>query len=385
MRSEVIFREAYAKTARAMAQWLRERPPGLVFSIDIGGSTFDSILSGAATFSNNEFVPASSLFRHHALMVDRAQSINASDVSTVFGKYDGHMLASEESDYRTNGGIYQTRSIGSWLEGRARANVIHLGDPELLFDHIEGAAPALESQRPIVSLYPAGQDRTKLLSLLCQFKYTVVDLNLRPVGNAAASSPADFGWIALPDELEGSRIAEIANEVQLFNGPSAWPHLEYGEALPRQRRSSTVFNIGVSEQPRLARTFSASEILCCSGCYSMEGDGVKFWRWLGPDSSSRIALPCSLPGSYQVEIAAIGASAAERLAQCRVLVEAREARTSTSRVTEGKLEFVAHLEWGNYTGHIEVRLITFGCRPPTDSDPRTLRLCIESAAVSPCT
>ncbi|HLY04346.1 MAG TPA: hypothetical protein VKR31_01220 [Rhizomicrobium sp.] len=368
-----------------MAGWLQQRPPGLVFSIDIGGSTFDSILSSAATFSGNEFVPAWSLLRHHALMVDRGQSINASDMSAVFGKYDGHMLTDKESDYWTNGGVYQTRSIGSWLEGRARANVLHLGDPELLFDHLEGAAPALETQRPILTLYPAGQDRTKLQSLLSWFKYTVVDLSLRPVGKATANSPADFGWIALPNEQEGSAGLSLASDVESdgFDG-LAWNRLDYGEALPRQRRSSAVFNIGVSELPRLARTFSASEVLCSSGSYPVEGDGETFWRWLGPGASSQIALPCSLPGSYQVEIAGIGASAAERLALCRVLVEGREVRTSTSRVTEGKLEFIVHLDWAKYTGHIEVTLISFGCRPPTESDPRTLRLCVESVAVSPC-
>ena len=384
MRYEVIFREAYARAARAMAEWLRQRTPGLVFSIDVGGSTFDSILSSAATFSNNEFVPASSLLRHRALMLDRARSINASDVSIVFGKHDGYMRANEGSDYWTNGAVHRTRSIGSWLEGRARANVIHLGDSELLFDHIEGAASVLESQRPIVTLYPAGQDRTKLLSLLSGFRYTVVDLNLRPVRSTAASSPADFGWMALPDEQEGSRIPDVVGDVQSFDGPAASTHVDYGEALPRQRRSSTVFNIGVSELPRLTRTFSASEILCSNGCYSMEGD-EKFWRWFGPSPDSRVVLPCPLPGSYQVEITAIGASVAERLALCRVLVEGREARTSTNRVAEGKLEFVAHLDWVKYTGHIEVTLITFGCRPPTDSDPRTLRLCVESMALSPCT
>ena len=383
MRYEVTFREAYARTARAIAGWLQQRPPGLVFSIDIGGSTFDSILSSAATFSDNEFVPALSLLRHHARMVDRGQSINASDVSTVFGKYDGHMHPNEGSDYRTNGRIYQTRSIGSWLEGRAKANVLHLGDPELLFDHIEGAAPALETHRPILTLYPAGQDRAKLLSLLAGFNYTVVDLSLRAVGRAAASSPSDFGWIALPNEREGSPGPELASEMQ-FDDPSASSRLDYGEALPRQRKSSAVFNVGVSEFPRLARTFSASEVLCSDGSYPVEGDGEKFWRWLGPGASAQIALPCCLPGSYQVEIAAIGASAAERMAHCRVLVEGREVRTSTDRVTEGKLDFVVHLDWLRYTGHIEVTLITFGCRPPTESDSRTLRLCIESVAVSPC-
>jgi hypothetical protein len=128
----------------------------------------------------------------------------------------------------------------------------------------------------------------------------------------------------------------------------------------------------------------AAEIVCRSDCYPIEGDGEKFWRWLGPKPNSRIAVPCPLPGSYLVEVAAIGGSAAERLSDCRVLAEGKEVRISTDKVAEGKLNFVAHLDWLKYAGYLEIDLINFGCRPPTSADPRSLRLCLDSVAVSPC-
>jgi len=384
MHSDTAFREGFARTARAIAEWLLQRQPGLVLSIDIGGSTFDAIVSSAASFSNNEFVAAPSQLRHRGVMFDCGQSINASNVSTMFGKYDGYLRGNGESHYWNNGTLSQTRSIDSWFEGRNRPNLIHLGDPELLFDHIEGAASVLESQRPLLTLYPVGQDRTKLLSLLAGLKYAVVDLSLRPVRDAGALSPADFGWIALPNEREGSSVLEGNVEGLLFDSAAAWSPLEYSEALPRQRRSSAVFNLGVSEVPHLKYKVAASQIVCCSDCYPVESDGERSWRWLGPRPHSRIAVPCPLPGSYVIELAAIGASAAERLSDCRVMAEGKEVRTSTTKVADGRLNFVAHLDWQKYAGYLEIDLITFGCKLPTDTDTRTLRLCIDSVAVSPC-
>jgi hypothetical protein len=384
MHSDTAFREGFTRAARAIAEWLRQRESGLVFSIDIGGSAFDAIVSSAATLSNNEFVAAPSRLRHRAVLIDRGQSINTSDVFAMFGKHDGHLEAAEESDYWDNEAVSQTRSIDSWLEGRSRPNLIHLGDPELLIDHIEGATSVLEAQRPLVTLYPVGQDRTKLLSLLAALKYTVVDLSLQTVCNDGALSPADFGWIALPDEREGSCVLNRQVEDRLFGAAAISSSLEYSEALPRLRRSGAVFNLGVSEVPRLKYKVSAAEIVCCSDCYPVEGDGEKLWRWLGPRPHSRIAVPCPLPGSYFIELAAIGASAAERLSECRVLAEGKEVRTSTTKVAEGKLNFVAHLDWSKYAGYLEIGLINLGCRRPTGNDPRTLRLCVDSVAVSPC-
>jgi hypothetical protein len=384
MHSDTAFREGFARTARAIAEWLRQREPGLVLSVDIGGSTFDAIVFGAANFSNNEFISAPSRLRHRALMLDRGQSINPSDVSTTFGKHDGYMQDNEQSDYWDEGGKLQARSIDSWLQGRNRPNLIHLGDPELLFDHIEGAASVIRSYRPLLTLYPAGQDRTKLLSLLAALGYTVVDLSLATVRDAGALSPTDFGWIALPEEREGSRVLAGEAEDRLFDAALTWSPLEYSEALPRQRRSSAVFNLGVGEVPRLRYKVAAPEIVCCSGCYPVEADGEKFWRWLGPRPHSRIAVPCPLPGSYIVEVAAIGASAVERMRDCRVLAEGKEVRLSTDKVVEGRLNFVAHLDWLKYSGYIEIDLITLSCRSPTGTDPRTLRLCLDSVAVSPC-
>ena len=382
MNSDMGFQEGYARCARAVAGWLRRRPKGLVLSIDIGGSVFDSIALNAATFSNNEFLAAPSFIRHRARMADARQSIRSSDASIVFARFDGCMKINATDDYWDDDDLeWQVRSIDSWLGGRGETNMIHFGDCELLFEQIHGAASVLTSQRPLITLYPGRQNRHEILSLVSQLDYSVVNLGLEPVHDADIASPMDFGWIALPGESCSSSSAEAV--VQFGEGCTIDDQFAYSEASPRQRRSSEVFNLGVNAAPQLTYTVGASEMICRSNGYPVESDGEKSWRWLGPRSQSRIVIPARLPGSYIVELAAIGSSAPERLADCRVLVNGREVQKSTNKLSEGKLNFVAHVDWASYTGSMELDLIIFSCRPPHPNDPRTLRICVASIGVRP--
>lgn len=383
MNSDMGFQEGYARCARAIAGWLRRRPKGLVLSIDIGGSVFDSIALNAATFSDNEFVPAPSFMRHRARMLDARQSIRSSDASIVFARYDGCMKMNAADDYWDDDDPdWQVRSIDSWLGGRSRTNMIHFGDSELLFEQILGAASVLTSQRPLITLYPGRQNRHEILSLFSQLGYAVLNFGLEPADDGNTASPMDFGWIALPRESGSSSSTETS--IHFAVGCIIHNQFAYGEASPRQRRSSEVFSLGVNATPELAYAVGASEMICRSNCYPVEGDGEKFWRWLGPRPHSRIAIPARLPGSYVIELTAIGSSAPERLADCRVLVDGREVQKSTGKASEGKLNFVAHLDWANYTGSMELDLIIFSCRQPHAGDPRTLRVCVASIAVRPC-
>jgi hypothetical protein len=253
-----------------------------------------------------------------------------------------------------------------------------------LLDHLQGAAAVIVSQRPIVTLYPAGHDRATLLSLFSDFEYTVTDLHLRPILDTGGTSLPAFGWIAVPNEREGASISQAEAENEAFDPDFRAGQTAYSEALPRQRRIGSVFGLGVDETPNMTYRISASEMICCGDCYPFEADGQRSWRWLGPRSCAKIAVPCPLPGRYSLEVVAIGASAPERLAECRVLAEGSEVRASATKAAEGKLNLVAHLNWAHYAGYLELELIIFGCRPPSGADRRTLRLCVESIAVSSC-
>jgi hypothetical protein len=50
---------------------------------------------------------------------------------------------------------------------------------------------------------------------------------------------------------------------------------------------------------------------------------------------------------------------------------------------EGEMQFPAYVDPADYQGYLEIDLINSGSRPPVGDDLRTLRLCIESIAVSP--
>ena len=144
-----------------------------------------------------------------------------------------------------------------------------------------------------------------------------------------------------------------------------------------------VFGLRPGDTPELTYKISAAELICCNDCYPMESNDEKSWRWLGPRARSRLGVSCPLPGNYSFTVNAIGSTASDRLAKCRVVVEGREVRTLTAGLPDGTIQFFAYLDPSDYQGYLEIDLVIEGFRPPAGSDSRTLRLCIDSIEVSP--
>lgn len=383
--AQLAWLDDYSRAALAVESLIRAGGgPGLLLSVDIGGSCFDRIASAAAESTGNPVERIPSLICYRSMMNHHGTGVDASEDAT-FGRVDGRLESFSDrgllDSYALESYCLRTQRIDSWARGRPNLLLLHLGDSELLGEQLMGAVGVLAKDRPLVTLYPAGQDRAWLISFFGDLRYRAFDVQMQPVHHDDDNHVSDFGWILVPDE-QCSAMTESSttdsgrrrSDRALFSGH---------EFLPRQRRTTEVFGSKPNHLPDLAFRLSATEIVACSGCYPVERNGDDSWCWLGPIPRSRLAIPCPLPGRYRIGINAIGSSVQERLAACRVLVGGREVPTSLARRQEGFIEFPAHLDSAGYRGYLEIDLVTPGFRPPVGSDRRFLRLCIASIGVSP--
>ena len=391
MNSESLFGQVCARTTRIVATALERAPAGAILSIDIGGSFLDRLAWSAAMAFRCDFAAFPSLLRYRSRLWDYRHPLKPADVArepAMFGRCDGWLQSFDDAgswrNYSLELGNIAVRSVDSWSEHREPVRLIHFGDVPLLADQIRGAEMTLARNRPVVTLYPpsAPAERITVLSLLKDADYKVCDLQGLPVGDAA--KPGSWGWIALPyqawDELAANDTTD-SDDAQFF---SAIEQMENSDVPPRQRRSGEIFGLGRIAPPQLARTIPVSDIVCVNDCYPLETDGKSSWRWLGPQSRSRVAVPCAFPGAYRFEVAVVSCRAPGGLAACRVLVNGREVATTAQGEDRGKLGFVGRLDAAGYTGYAEIDFINRQVPPPAGSDPRTLRINLGAIGISPC-
>ncbi|HEY5049174.1 MAG TPA: hypothetical protein VII49_14250 [Rhizomicrobium sp.] len=390
MRSESSRPTAHVVADRILGALLQSGDPGIVVSIDIGGSFFDFVARNAAESARHLFVAAPSLLCHRSRLNDRGIMPIASDIVAepfLFGRIDGMTRIDREGEvaagYAPRVQEFSTQSIDSWRATRRPLRHIHFGDPWLMQDQLAGATNTLATDRPTLTFYTKSQNRNLLLSRLTQDGYRILDLSGSPVQGAASSADIDFGWLAVPVEKYADDLDRLdpdagkGFERDVF---SQWQQALDHSAMPRQRRSGDVLGLPAV---RLARTIPASEIVVERESYPVESDGTNSWRWIGPRPRTRLAVPCAFPGIYQAEIAIIASRLLGGLAACRIIVDGREVQTEIHGVEEGRIRFIAQMEARNYAGYLNVDLVSLGAVAPAENDPRTLRLNIQSIAISP--
>ena len=277
------------------------------------------------------------------------------------------------------------RSINSWSENRPPLSLIHFGDAPLLLDQMRGAQATVARDRPLITLYPpaTSEGRSAVLSLLKDAGYMVHDLQGHPAGDAVR--PGSWGWIAVTPEVWNALSLDYGASAD--NGTqSSWAieQMENAEVPLRQRRSGEIFGLGRIAPPQLARTVPVSEIVCVNDCYPMETDGKSSWRWLGPQSRSRLAVPCAFPGIYRFDVAIVSCRTPGGLGGCRVLVDGREVAVAAQGEERGRLGFVGRLDAVDYAGYAEIDFVNREPPPPAGSDPRTLRINLGAIGISPC-
>jgi len=385
------FTSAFARADRAIGSLLESGGPGLILSIDIGDSLFDFIASNAATSDGFSFLRSPSLIRYRSRLCGLGplpKPAAVIDEPVLFGRIDGHMRITDRNDplesYGPQVSEVATRCIDSWAAGRPSLQFVHFGDPDLILDQIAGARETIARDRPIATLYPAHQSRAGLLSLLGSLGYEAFDLSCRRVSADRCDPATDFGWIAVPEEKHAA-IAAVAIDPHSGEGDlraTPWKLVADRAALPRQRRSRAVFGLSASGALPQAKTIHAGDIVCITDCYPLETEGSHIWRWLGPRPRSRIAVPCPLPGVYRTELAVLACQVENGASDCRIIVEGREVKASTSASMPGTIEFVGHLDAANYAGYMEVDIVSMGQLVPAGNDPRTLRLSLQSITVS---
>lgn len=381
-----------AVTGKIVETLLERRGPGLVVSVDIGGSLFDLIAANAAEAARCKFVRSHSLLRHQAFVGAMGPQVRVATVlaqPVVFGRIDGWLRVVDGNDpcesYHRRSERIVTRTIDSWSAGRAPIRLLHLGDPDLAIDQLQGASQTIARDRPILTLYTARLEQRKVLALLEFFGYGAFNLSGKSAVTAAPDPLADFGLIAVPIELQEDVSAVAARSISVPDQrPSPWEIDVDRNALPRQRRSAGLFHLlsSASRPLVLERAIPTEDIVCLNDSYPLETAGEHSWRWLGPRPRTRIAVPCPLPCPYTVRLNVIGCKLKNGLADCRVVVEGREVRTDASNSSPGHLSFAASVEPENYAGYMEVDIISAGTLVSTPGDPRTLRMCLESIVVS---
>lgn len=397
MSSESNYKSAYALADRIIGSLLDSASTGLVLSVDFGGSMFDFIAQSAANSAGHEFARFPSLTRYHSQLNDLGLSMKTADAlaePVLFGRIDGIIRSQNDDEifeeYARRFVNVATRGIDSWLVGRPKPRLIHFGDPNLLLDQMAGAAEALAKHRPIITLYSAGQDRGALLSQLHEYGYRAFDLAASPVRQGGTNSAVDFGWIAIAEEQHSDLFSH--GETSSDDADSAFSewqqeldqqHEMNRYALPRQWRSRRVFGLPAGASFQIPRKIAAEEIVAFGDCYPVETNGTQSWRWLGPRPRTRFALPCPLPGIYQAQIQVLDSHLLTGLSNCRVLVEGREVRSTSEGSREGVIRFVGRLDARDYTGHMEIDIVTSDAVSPVSDEPRTLRLSIQSITISP--
>jgi hypothetical protein len=384
---------AYTVPAKIIESLLECREPGLVVSVDVGGSLFDVIAENAAKVANCKFVSSHSLLRHKAMLGDVGGQLRVATVlaePVMFGRVDGWLRDGDAGDpfdsYSPRCDKVATQAIDSWSADRPPIRLLHLGDPDLAIDQLLGARQTIRRDRPILTFYTTRLEKPKVLGVLEALDYSVFNLSGKLAKTADPNPVTDFGWIVVPAELQDDVSAAVAQAVNARDhGPSAWDIEMDRCALPRQRRSAGIFGLlsGASRPLPLERMISSEEILCLNDSYPLESAGDHSWRWLGPRPRTRLAVPCPLPCPFVIKLNVTGCKLKGGLAECRVIVEGREVLAEASDSSAGLLTFAASVEPENYAGYIEVDVVSAGALLPAPGDPRTLRLCLESIAVSP--
>jgi hypothetical protein len=390
MSPESIYVSGYLFADRVIGSLLSATPEGLVLSIDVGGSLFDTVARDSARSSLHNFVESPSLARSRSNQRGRGTQPGPADIidePVVFGRIDGVMRLEDDSEifesYAQHLEEVATRSIDNWANNRPGIRHIHFGDPCMTMDQLAGAADTLAHGRPTTSFYTSGLDRSRLLSALELNGYRALDVGANDVKCEASDSMTDFGWIAFPSERQAEVLSALPDETtggiaQFFE----WQDVIQRNAPVRQQRSRAVFGLPAHALP-LGHKFATSEIIIEDDCYPVESDGTNSWRWLGPRSRTRLVLPCPIPGIYQVEIIVIASHLRNGLGGCRVLVEGREVRATIHGGDQGTIRFTGQIEAHNYTGGMIIDLVSPGAVSSAESDPRALRLNIQSIEVSP--
>ena len=381
----------YLFADRLIGELLRQEAPGLVLSIDIGGSLFDVIARNFARSMRHKFVGSPSRWRHRAERRSRSLRPRAADVvteSVFFGRVDGTLsqedVAVSFETYGPRTGEYVGRSIDSWGEHRPTLRLIHFGDPGLTLDQLAGATGTIGKDRPVLTFYTSGLEREALLAELERFQYRVWDAGSHAVTRTGADALEDFGWIAAPAEKIGGATAWPADlQGSAAFAPSRWQEIMERNASPRQHRSPALFGLQTAGL-QLSRKIEAGDVLAEDDCYPTESEGETFWRWLGPRPQTRIAIPCVLPGAYDVDIGILASHLNAELGGCRIIVDGREVRTAASGATTGTIRFTGQVDSRSYTGYMPVELISPGGIARAGNDPRGLRLSIQSISVAPC-
>jgi hypothetical protein len=389
MKSQTDHFHAYQLADRVIGSLLDFDSEGIILSIDIGGSLFDTVARNAAKASRHHFVNSPSLVSHRSQRLRRSPQLRPSDVieePVLFGRVDGKVHTGDDSEtfesYGPQWEAFASCSIDSWAAGRRGLRLIHFGDPALTLDQFTGATKSLARDRPLATFYTSDMDRRELLSRLELCGYQVLNLNAEPVHSVELTAVAHFGWIAIPAERYAEVLAGKAEPNGHVAQVSEWQEVVERNTPARLQRSRSVFGLPAST-PLLTRKFTAGELLAENDCYPLESDGISSWRWIGPRPRTRFFLPCALPGIYQLEIIVIANHLRDGLGECRVLVEGREVQTSVHGGDQGTIAFVGQLEARDYTGFMTIDVVTPGNVSAVGADPRVLRLNIQSIAVSP--
>jgi hypothetical protein len=377
---------AYLLADRIVGALLDSEAEGIVLSIDIGGSLFDVAAKNAARASRHRYVGFPTLVRYRSQQRGRSDQPRAADIASeqvLFGRVDGFAREDDEDAifeiYGPQREEFPTRSIDSWTKGRPSLRLIHFGDPRLALDQLAGAAKTIVRDRPVVTFYTAGLDAESLSSVLHNFGYGILNLEGEEAGEG---SVADFGWIAVPLERKTETEVLVSQRAAIDSEFTPWHEIAERNAPLRQQRSRSVFGIPANS-PALLRKLAASDIIVDDDCYPVESDGLNSWRWLGPRPRTRLHLPCTLPGIYQVEIVVIASHLRSGLGGCRILVEGREIRAAIHGTDHGTIRFVGQLEARTYNGAMVVDIVSPGTALPAGGDPRALRLNVQSVEVSP--
>lgn len=373
---------------RIIGSQLATRSPGLILSIDIGGSFFDCIADSRAQLLSHRFVRFPSLLRYRSQLNRR--STKTEDVPgepVLLARTDGALRIVETTEalesYDSCLIDATTRSIDSWCKGRAPLGLLHLGDPTLLLDQLSGAADTLARDRPTLTLYTTGVDVATVLAQLQSLQYCPIGVDGRVVDVNAADDFRGFGLIAIPSERVDRELTDSFRLRATGHSDSpAWQQEVLLTATRRQMRLGTLFGLPAIPA-QLHRMITAAEIVFDENCFQLETNGSMSWRWCGPKPETRIIVPCPFPGRYRGEVYVLDTHAAIGLGDCRILVEGREIYAPPGARSNGIIPFLGELDAGNYAGYMTIDLIGILGGQARLDDSGLRRINIHSVTMSP--
>jgi hypothetical protein len=393
MSAESNYLSVYGRTGQMIDALLRGEPSGAILSIDIGGSFFDLIARELARSNGYQLFHSPALTRHRADMLARSSPITPQRViaeSPLFGGVDGSLCLVDDlvavESYSRRFEVLSTRTIDSWSRQHSTIEYIHFGDPLLVLDQLAGAEETLARDRPVVTLYPAGVNRSELYLCLEHYGYKTLDLNARSVLANTMDVRAGFGWIAIPAEKQSDAIAKLGDrKLTTFsdNDFTEWQHVMDLNSAQNRRLSRAELGPPAG-MPPVVQIIEAGEIIAAHDCYPAESDGVRTWRWLGPRPRSRLAVPCAMPGVYQVEFRIMASLLQGGLKGYRVFVEGREVEAIVNGTSDGTIRFTGRIDARDYAGYMTIDLVSLEEASHIQGESRLLRMNLESIAVSSC-